>query len=214
MMDVGCGGGPAPGRGTRHWTAPCASPPRVCPPPPAPAAWSRAAGGTGERWGPHLCGGAQWLWRRMPKDPPKDLNVYVDVLLFWHTWYHQPTMVTRSLGALASSSRSMATSSSSRFTAMPGKGVRIGGDGRNLASLMELFNATYREPHVAPDIPPGDRRGRQADRPGRRRSRRRDQPRARRAGEIRSNLAVGGTAASDRADRHASAKSALPSVPS
>jgi glutathione synthase len=71
---------------------------------------------------------------------------------------------------------------------------RIGSDGRNLASLMELFNTTYREPHVVqkfiPEIAEGDKRivlvdGEVAGAinrvPG--------------AGEIRSNLAVGGTAA-------------------
>jgi glutathione synthase len=75
-----------------------------------------------------------------------------------------------------------------------GSVFRIGGDGRNLASLMELFNTTYREPHVVqkfiPEIAEGDKRivlvdGEVAGAinrvPG--------------AGEIRSNLAVGGTAA-------------------
>jgi glutathione synthase len=71
---------------------------------------------------------------------------------------------------------------------------RIGSDGRNLASLMELFNKTYREPHVLqkflPEIVDGDKRivlidGEVAGAinrvPG--------------EGEIRSNLAVGGKAA-------------------
>jgi glutathione synthase len=71
---------------------------------------------------------------------------------------------------------------------------RIGADGRNLASLLELFNRTYREPHVVqkfvPEIAKGDKRiilveGKVAGAvnrvPGQ--------------GEIRSNLAVGGTAA-------------------
>jgi glutathione synthase len=71
---------------------------------------------------------------------------------------------------------------------------RVGPDGRNLASLMELFNSSYREPHVIqkflPEIADGDKRivlvdGEVAGAinriPG--------------AGEIRSNLAVGGTAA-------------------
>jgi glutathione synthase len=71
---------------------------------------------------------------------------------------------------------------------------RIGGDGRNLASLMELFNRTYREPHVIqkflPEIAAGDKRivlvdgelaGAINRLPG--------------EGEIRSNLAVGGKAA-------------------
>jgi glutathione synthase len=75
-----------------------------------------------------------------------------------------------------------------------GSVFRIGQDGRNLASLMELFNKAYREPHVVqkflPEIAEGDKRivlidGEVAGAinrvPG--------------EGEIRSNLAVGGTAA-------------------
>jgi glutathione synthase len=76
-----------------------------------------------------------------------------------------------------------------------GKAVfKIGEDGANLASLMELFNAAYREPHVVqafvPEIAEGDKRivlidgavaGAVNRIPG--------------EGEIRSNLAVGGVAA-------------------
>jgi len=72
-----------------------------------------------------------------------------------------------------------------------GSVFRIGSDGRNLASLIELFNRTYREPHVVqkflPEIADGDKRivlvdgevaGAVNRVPG--------------EGEIRSNLAVGG----------------------
>ena len=75
-----------------------------------------------------------------------------------------------------------------------GSVFRIGADGRNLASLIELFNTTYREPHVVqkfvPEIVDGDKRivlvdgeiaGAVNRVPG--------------EGEIRSNLAVGGRAA-------------------
>src|SRR5689334_22655638 len=75
-----------------------------------------------------------------------------------------------------------------------GSVFRIGPDGRNLAALVELFNQTYREPHVIqkflPEIADGDKRIVLVDGevvgainrvPG--------------AGEIRSNLAVGGKAA-------------------
>src|SRR6185312_11923290 len=75
-----------------------------------------------------------------------------------------------------------------------GSVFRIGPDGRNLAALIELFNQTYREPHVIqkflPEIADGDKRivlvdGEVAGAinriPG--------------EGEIRSNLAVGGKAA-------------------
>ena len=63
----------------------------------------------------------------------------------------------------ANSSPSMARSSSSRCTALPAD--RCSGSAataRNLASLMELFNRTYREPHVLqkflPEIAEGDKR--------------------------------------------------------
>ena len=75
-----------------------------------------------------------------------------------------------------------------------GSVFRVGADGRNLASLMELFNDAYREPHVVqkflPEIAQGDKRivlvdgevaGAVNRVPG--------------EGEIRSNLAVGGKAA-------------------
>ncbi|HWI89310.1 MAG TPA: glutathione synthase [Sphingomicrobium sp.] len=75
-----------------------------------------------------------------------------------------------------------------------GSVFRIGSDGRNLASLIELFNRTYREAHVIqkflPEIAEGDKRivlvdgevaGAVNRVPG--------------EGEIRSNLAVGGKAA-------------------
>jgi len=75
-----------------------------------------------------------------------------------------------------------------------GSVFRIGADGRNLASLIELFNAAYREQHVfqkfLPEIAEGDKRiilidgevaGAVNRIPG--------------EGEIRSNLAVGGKAA-------------------
>src|SRR5437764_7712291 len=75
-----------------------------------------------------------------------------------------------------------------------GSVFRIGPDGRNLASLIELFNRTYREQHVVqkflPEIAHGDKRivlvdgevaGAVNRLPGQ--------------GEIRSNLAVGGKAA-------------------
>jgi glutathione synthase len=75
-----------------------------------------------------------------------------------------------------------------------GSVLRIGPDGRNLASLIELFNRTYREPHIlqkfVPEIAQGDKRivlvdgevaGAVNRIPG--------------EGEIRSNLALGGTPA-------------------
>jgi glutathione synthase len=75
-----------------------------------------------------------------------------------------------------------------------GKAVfKIGRDGANLAPLMELFNATYREPHVlqafVPEVADGDKRivlveGEVAGAINRVPAK----------GDIRSNLALGGTA--------------------
>jgi glutathione synthase len=106
-----------------------------------------------------------------------------------------PTMLTRSVGA--------ARKFLARYEAVvvkplhgnAGKAVfKVGRDGANLASLIEMFNTAYREPHVVqafvPEISEGDKRivlvdGEVAGAinriPG--------------EGEIRSNLAVGGSAA-------------------
>jgi glutathione synthase len=106
-----------------------------------------------------------------------------------------PTMLTRSLGAtrhFLSKHGDIVIKPLHGFAG--GSVFRIGPDGRNLASLIELFNRTYREPHVIqkflPEIAEGDKRivlvdGEVAGAinrvPG--------------EGEIRSNLAVGGKAA-------------------
>ena len=106
-----------------------------------------------------------------------------------------PTMVTRSIGAarhFLAEHREIVIKPLHGFAG--GSVFRIGSDGRNLASLIELFNRTYREPHVIqkflPEIAKGDKRIVLVDGeiagainrvPG--------------EGEIRSNLAVGGTAA-------------------
>jgi glutathione synthase len=106
-----------------------------------------------------------------------------------------PTMITRSLGAARKFLEQHGDIVIKPIHGFAGGSVfRIGSDGRNLASLIELFNLTYREPHVLqkfiPEIAEGDKRivlvdGEVAGAinrvPG--------------AGEIRSNLAVGGTAA-------------------
>jgi glutathione synthase len=128
-------------------------------------------------------------------DPAEVRNAPEKLWVLDFAQFMPPTMLTRSLGA------------SRRFLAEHGEIVikplhgfaggsvfRIGPDGRNLASLMELFNRTYPEQHVVqkflPEISEGDKRivlvdGEVAGAinrvPG--------------EGEIRSNLAVGGTAA-------------------
>ena len=106
-----------------------------------------------------------------------------------------PTAITRSLGLARKFLAEHGDIVVKPLHGFAGGSVfRIGPDGRNLASLMEVFNSTYREPHVLqkflPEIAEGDKRivlvdGEVAGAinrvPG--------------AGEIRSNLAVGGTAA-------------------
>jgi glutathione synthase len=106
-----------------------------------------------------------------------------------------PTAITRSLGLARKFLAEHGEMVIKPLHGFAGGSVfRIGSDGRNLASLMEVFNRTYREPHVLqkfiPEIAQGDKRivlvdGQVAGAvnrvPG--------------LGEIRSNLAVGGTAA-------------------
>ena len=103
-----------------------------------------------------------------------------------------PTMVTRSIGAARHFLAEHGDIVVKPLHGFAGGSVfRLGSDGRNLASLMELFNRTYREPHVIqkflPEIAEGDKRivlvngevaGAVNRVPG--------------EGEIRSNLAVGG----------------------
>ena len=106
-----------------------------------------------------------------------------------------PTVITRSLGLARKFLAEQGEIVLKPVHGFAGGSVfRIGPDGRNLASLMELFNRTYREPHVLqqflPEIAQGDKRivlvdgevaGAVNRVPG--------------EGEIRSNLAVGGKAA-------------------
>lgn len=106
-----------------------------------------------------------------------------------------PTAITRSLGLTRKFLAEHGEIVIKPLHGFAGGSVfRIGSDGRNLASLMELFNRSYREPHVIqkflPEIADGDKRivlidGEVAGAinrvPG--------------EGEIRSNLAVGGKAA-------------------
>ena len=103
-----------------------------------------------------------------------------------------PTMVTRSIGAARHFLAEHGDIVVKPLHGFAGGSVfRVGSDGRNLASLMELFNRMYREPHVIqkflPEIAEGDKRivlvngevaGAVNRVPG--------------EGEIRSNLAVGG----------------------
>jgi glutathione synthase len=105
-----------------------------------------------------------------------------------------PTALTRSLGFARKFLEQHGEAVLKPLHGYAGKAVfKIGRDGANLTPLMELFNATYREPHMlqafVPEVAEGDKRivlvegevaGAINRRPG--------------SGEIRSNLAAGGTA--------------------
>ena len=108
--------------------------------------------------------------------------------------YMPPTMITRSLGAAREFAAKHGEVVIKPLHGNAGKAVfKIGRDGANLDALMELFNASYREPHVLqaflPEVAEGDKRivlidGEFAGAINRR-------PKQ---GDIRSNLAAGGTA--------------------
>jgi glutathione synthase len=128
-------------------------------------------------------------------DPASVRNAPEKVWVLDFPQFMPPTAVTRSLGLARKFLAEHGDIVVKPLHGFAGGSVfRIGSDGRNLASLMELFNSNYREPHVLqkfiPEIAEGDKRivlvdGEVAGAinrvPG--------------AGEIRSNLAVGGKAA-------------------
>ena len=127
-------------------------------------------------------------------DPGAVRNAPEKLWVLDFTRFMPPTMLTRSLGAAREFLKAHGDIVVKPLHGFAGGSVfRVGGDGRNLAALIELFNTTYREPHVLqaflPEIAQGDKRivlvdGEVAGAinrvPGK--------------GEIRSNLAVGGTA--------------------
>jgi glutathione synthase len=128
-------------------------------------------------------------------DPAAVRNAPEKIWVLDFARFMPPTMVTRSLGAARKFLAEHGEIVVKPLHGFAGGSVfRIGADGRNLASLIELFNTTYREPHVIqkflPEIVDGDKRIVLVDGeiagainrvPG--------------EGEIRSNLAVGGKAA-------------------
>src|SRR5215213_8107549 len=105
-----------------------------------------------------------------------------------------PTVLTRSLNVARKFLDQHGDAVLKPLHGFGGRSVfKLGRDGENLVALMEMFNAAYREPHVlqafVPEVAEGDKRivlvdgefaGAINRRPG--------------EGEIRSNLAVGGTA--------------------
>ena len=134
-------------------------------------------------------------------DPGAVRNAPEKVWVLDFAKFMPPTMVTRSLGAARKFLAEHGDVVLKPLHGFAGGSVfRITSDGANLAALMELFNSTYREPHMlqafVPDVANGDKRiilvegeiaGAINRRPG--------------AGEIRSNLAAGGTAeATDLSD--------------
>ena len=127
-------------------------------------------------------------------DPAAVRNAPEKVWVLDFARFMPPTMLTRSLGAARKFLERHGEIVIKPLHGNAGKAVfKIGRDGSNLPPLMELFNATYREPHVLqtflPEVAEGDKRivlvdgeiaGAINRRPG--------------SGEIRSNLAAGGTA--------------------
>jgi glutathione synthase len=127
-------------------------------------------------------------------DPAAVRNAPEKVWVLDFAQYMPPTMVTRSLGAAREFQRTHGEVVIKPLHGNAGKAVfKVGRDGANLSALMELFNATYREPHVLqaflPEVMEGDKRiilveGEVAGAINRRPA----------SGDIRSNLAAGGTA--------------------
>jgi len=133
---------------------------------------------------------------RSVRDAPEKLFV-LDYAMFM-----PPTLITRSLDDLRAFHAKHGEIVLKPLHGNAGAAVfRIGRDGTNLAAMAELFGAVWREPYIAqaflPDVIEGDKRivlvdGEFAGAINRRPS----------AGEIRSNLAAGGTAeAAELSDR-------------
>ncbi len=127
-------------------------------------------------------------------DPEAVRNAPEKVWVLDHARFMPPTMLTRSLGAAREFLAQHGEIVIKPLHGNAGKAVfKVGSDGANLAALLELFNATYREPHVLqaflPEVGEGDKRivlvdGEVAGAINRRPAK----------GDIRSNLAAGGTA--------------------
>ncbi|AYJ87180.1 glutathione synthase [Sphingomonas paeninsulae] len=128
-------------------------------------------------------------------DPASVRNAPEKLFVLDYARFMPPTMITRSLGAAR---KFLAEHGEIVLKPLHGNGgkaiFKIGKDGANLASLIEVFNTAYVEPHMVqafvPTVVKGDKRivlvdgviaGAVNRIPGK--------------GEIRSNLAVGGTAA-------------------
>ena len=127
-------------------------------------------------------------------DPAQVRNAPEKVFVLDYAHFMPPTLVTRSLDEARAFLREHGAVVVKPLHGNGGKAIfLIGEDGQNLSSLIEVFNVAYREPHMVqaflPGVAQGDKRivlvdGEVAGAinrvPG--------------AGEIRSNLAVGGSA--------------------
>src|SRR3954467_13801421 len=128
-------------------------------------------------------------------DPASVRNAPEKVWVLDYARFMPPTLITRSLAAARQFLAEHREIVVKPLHGNGGKAVfKVGSDGQNLASLIEVFNTAYREPHVVqaflPGVAAGDKRivlvdgevaGAVNRIPG--------------EGEIRSNLAVGGKAA-------------------
>jgi glutathione synthase len=128
-------------------------------------------------------------------DPASVRNAPEKVFVLDFPQFMPPTLVTRSLKEARAFLAEHKEIVVKPLHGNGGKAIfKIGPDGANLSSLIEVFNTAYREPHMVqaflPEISEGDKRivlvdgevaGAINRLPG--------------AGEIRSNLAVGGSAA-------------------
>ncbi len=128
-------------------------------------------------------------------DPTSVRNAPEKLFVLDYARFMPPTMITRSPGATRKFLEQHGEIVIKPLHGNGGKAIfKVGRDGANLSSLMEVFNAAYVEPHMVqafvPGVAEGDKRivlidgevaGAVNRIPG--------------EGEIRSNLAVGGTAA-------------------
>jgi glutathione synthase len=127
-------------------------------------------------------------------DPVSVRNAPEKVFVLDYARFMPPTLVTRSLDEARAFLKTHGAIVVKPLHGNGGKAIfRVGPEGENLSALIEVFNQTWREPHMVqaflPDVAKGDKRivlvdgevaGAINRLPG--------------EGEIRSNLAVGGSA--------------------
>ncbi|ONF94906.1 glutathione synthase [Sphingomonas jeddahensis] len=127
-------------------------------------------------------------------DPASVRNAPEKVFVLDYARFMPPTLVTRSLDEARAFLKQHGAIVVKPLHGNGGKAIfRVGAEGENLSALMEVFNQTWREPHMVqaflPDVAKGDKRivlvdgevaGAINRLPG--------------EGEFRSNLAVGGSA--------------------